>query len=501
MKRVPIGELLDLQYGKSLRKDKRVQGVYPVYGSNGIVDYHNDYLVEEPTIIVGRKGSIGEVWLSSSPCWPIDTTYYVVTKKNVSIDINWLYRLLKTLGLSKLNRSAAIPGLNRNDVYRIKIPLPPLEDQKRIASILTWVEKLIAQRKESIQLLDELLKSTFLEMFGDPVRNEKRWEKNRLNHFFKIKHGYAFKSQYFKNEGQFVLLTPGNFKEGGGYRDRGERQKYFVGEVPQDYILNENDLLIAMTEQAPGLLGSPILVPSDGIFLHNQRLGLIELKKKTNRIFLFHLFNQKSIRQIIHSKATGMKVRHTSPTKIEDILAGIPPLTMQDRFADTAEKIESIKSRYQQSLTELENLYGSLSQKAFKGELDLSRIPLPEENGTESKETRTIQIQAFQAKDKPDQKEKKSMNESELSNKIKNQFLDKLFTAEDLIESLGLAYENSEDDSVFLIDKNGKNLTLKDFLFTAINNDSKETLSLEQVFTDDPHNKRQERRVFLKVKS
>jgi type I restriction enzyme S subunit len=75
-----------------------------------------------------------------------------------------------------------------------------------------------------------------------------------------------------------VLLTPGNFYETGGYRDRGEKQKYYTGEIPSGYVLNQGELLVAMTEQAAGLLGSPILVPESGKFLHNQRLGLVTNK-------------------------------------------------------------------------------------------------------------------------------------------------------------------------------------------------------------------------------
>jgi type I restriction enzyme S subunit len=498
MKKVPIGDLLDLQYGKSLRKDKRVKGTNPVYGSNGIVDYHNDYLVEEPTIIVGRKGSIGEVWLSSSPCWPIDTTYFVVPKKNVSIDINWLYRLLKTLGLSKLNRSAAIPGLNRNDVYRIKIPLPPLEDQKRIASILTRVEKLIARRKESIQLLDELLKSTFLEMFGDPVRNEKGWSFLPLIKFGTISTGNTPPRNKPENysDGIIEWIKTDNILSDSAIISEATEMLSEVG-LKKGRTVKKNALLVACIAGSIESIGRAAL--SDRSVAFNQQINAIQPYDDVNPFFLYFLF--KICRKYIQNHATkGMKKILTKGDFIK-IKMIKPPIDLQNQFAIIVEKIESIKSRYQQSLAELENLYGSLSQKAFKGELDLSRIPLPQVDELESKGKKTIQIQAFQAKDEPEQKEKKSMNESELSNKIRKMFKDKLFTAKDLIESLGLAYESTEDDSVFFIDKNGKNLTIKDFLFATINNDSKELLSLEQVFTDDPQNKKQERRVFLKVKS
>ena len=112
----------------------------------------------------------------------------------------------------------------------------------------------------------------------------------------------------------------------GGYRDRGEKQKYYCGEIPEGFILSPGDLLVAMTEQAAGLLGSPIIVPESGIFLHNQRLGLVTKKPGVKWLneFFFHVFNTKPVRTEIHDSASGVKVRHTSPTKIGEVVVAFP---------------------------------------------------------------------------------------------------------------------------------------------------------------------------------
>ena len=98
-----LGDLFELKYGKSLRKDMRNEGTVLVFGSNGQVDVHSESLVNHPTIIVGRKGSIGEVHLVKTPCWPIDTTYFVEPINKQEFDLDWLYRLLRTLRLQELN--------------------------------------------------------------------------------------------------------------------------------------------------------------------------------------------------------------------------------------------------------------------------------------------------------------------------------------------------------------------------------------------------------------
>lgn len=271
----------------------------------------------------------------------------------------------------------------------VKIPIPfkdgapDLDDQIRIVHLCDKAEGLIAQRKQHLQQFDELLKSVFQKMFGDPARNDKGWPERELGEVFKVKHGFAFSSEFFSDKGPFVLLTPGNFYENGGFRTRGDKQKFYVGDPPTEYVLKKSSLLLAMTEQAPGLLGSPLIVPESDLYLHNQRLGLILEKEPIQPWFLFHLFNQKSIRQVIHSKATGTKVRHTSPTKIEAIVVGYPPIDLQKQFALIVENIEGLKSHYKQSLTDLETLYGALTQQAFKGKLDLSRVIIPDSQTVE----------------------------------------------------------------------------------------------------------------------
>ncbi|NNM66174.1 MAG: N-6 DNA methylase [Burkholderiales bacterium] len=137
-------EVCTLEYGASLPKEKRVAGPYPVVGSNGITGYHNEYLIEGPAIVVGRKGSAGEVTLIEKNCFPIDTTYYVKQTNPAESDLRFLYWLLKTLNLPELRGGAGIPGLNRTDVYEThQIPLPPLEVQKEIVAEIEGYQKVI----------------------------------------------------------------------------------------------------------------------------------------------------------------------------------------------------------------------------------------------------------------------------------------------------------------------------------------------------------------------
>ncbi len=155
-------ELFELTYGKGLSEKQRDGGKYPVYGSNGIVGKHSKFLIEGPGIIIGRKGSIGEVNYSKENFWAIDTTYYVKPLKKM--DLAYLYYLLKFYNL-KLNSSTAIPGLNRNDVYRINFIDAPLPLQQKFAFIVKQVEKMKEQINKTKQNSEELFNSLISKAF------------------------------------------------------------------------------------------------------------------------------------------------------------------------------------------------------------------------------------------------------------------------------------------------------------------------------------------------
>lgn len=161
------------------------------------------------------------------------------------------------------------------------------------------------------------------------------WRSVILREIIAIKHGFAFKGAYFTDSGEYALLTPGNFNESGGFRDLGSKSKYYSGPFPKEYLLDKGRLLVVMTEQAAGLLGSTLIVAEDYKYLHNQRLGLIEIRDKTaiSAGYLFHLLNSMLLRKLISDTASGTKVRHTSPSKICEIVVNIPPLSEQNDIA------------------------------------------------------------------------------------------------------------------------------------------------------------------------
>lgn len=161
----------------------------------------------------------------------------------------------------------------------------------------------------------------------------------RLHHFklgslCTIKHGYPFDGSKFENQGNYIVLTPGNFFEKGGFKRISGKEKYYSGGFPQEYLCSKDDLIVAMTQQAEGLLGSTALVPEDNLYLHNQRIGLItHTENLVDKHYLYYLFMTKSVRKQISDSASGTKIKHTSPDKIYSVSVVIPDIDIQKKNA------------------------------------------------------------------------------------------------------------------------------------------------------------------------
>ncbi|MCD4818663.1 MAG: N-6 DNA methylase [Candidatus Cloacimonetes bacterium] len=328
---VKLEEICDFKYGKSLKKDNRIAGKYPVFGSNGIVGYHNDFIANAPFIVVGRKGSAGEIVYSEQDGFPIDTTFYIEKDKNSIFDTKYLYRILKGGILKNLNTQAGVPGLNRNDAYNIKIPLPTLEIQQEIVAEIEGYQKIIDGAK---QIVDN---------YKPNIDIDPEWDVVPLEQVCEIKHGFAFKSEFFIKENigdNPILLTPGNFSQKGGLYFSNKNLKGYSGDYPKEYKLNINDLIIVMTDLSPKMkiLGNPAIVENDN-YLHNQRIGKIILtNKKVIKKYLFFMFLSDFVRNRIKQESTGAIIKHTSPNRILNTLFPLPPLSIQQEIVSKKEE-------------------------------------------------------------------------------------------------------------------------------------------------------------------
>ena len=198
-----LGDFVQFVYGKGLPACDRKPGAVPVYGSGGIVDTHNQALVQGPGVVVGRKGTIGSVYWADRDFYPIDTTYYVVPKTE-DTRLRYIYYLLKTLPLARMNTDAAVPGLNRSNALQLKVSIPSLPTQDRIGDILSAYDDLIENNRRRIHVLERAARLLYKEWFvylrfpgyeHTPITDgvPEGWGKKTLREIAKLNYGKSLK--------------------------------------------------------------------------------------------------------------------------------------------------------------------------------------------------------------------------------------------------------------------------------------------------------------------
>lgn len=193
------------------------------------------------------------------------------------------------------------------------------------------------------------------------------WSEVQLGDGIQVKHGFAFKGEHFASSGEYLVLTPGNFLEKGGFRVRYGKERFYHADFPEEYLLTEGDLIVAMTEQGEGLLGSAARIPADGKYLHNQRLGLVQITNPDlfDKRFLYWVFNSANVRAQICATATGVKVRHTAPERIKKVRLKIPRLHEQQVIAWALDSYDELIATNLRRITLLEDAACGLYREWF----------------------------------------------------------------------------------------------------------------------------------------
>lgn len=312
-----------------------------------------------------------------------------VLKPKPDIDPLFFYYALRALDLPTRGYNRHFKALKEKE-----ISVPTKSEQNDIGRVLRAVEGSLNLQDEELAAWDRCKRAAMRMLFTRGLRGETQketeigpvpdsWDTGRLGDYFRIKHGFAFDGSMFRAAGTHVLLTPGHFSEDGGFRHQGEKTKFFIGEFDRQYLLRPGDLLVAMTEQKPGLLGSAAFIPSEGSYLHNQRLGLVtDLRDDLDKRYLYHLMNYHLVRDAISKTSTGSKVKHTSPGRIRDVLVPIAHLDEQREIADVLDAIDRKIGLLKRKRTVLDALFKSLLHKLMNGEilvgdLDLSALDTP----------------------------------------------------------------------------------------------------------------------------
>ncbi|MEK0331180.1 restriction endonuclease subunit S [Pseudomonas sp. 5FOS] len=335
-------------------------------------------VVKKGTLLFSFKLTIGKMAFAGCDLFTNEAIAAFAIKDEKELHPEFLYYALRSATYGGSNQAVMGKTLNSKSLAEIEIPVPPLDDQIRIAHLLGKVEGVIAQRKQHLQQLDDLLKSVFLGIFGDPVRNEKGWKIGSLGSYGSFKNGLSFG----KGESGVTVryLGVGDFKSKAALEDFASLGFIELNELPAaDYFLRDGDLLFVRSNGNRELVGRCMAVypgterATYSGFCIRYRITDVSLLA----IYVAHLFRSAAFRRVLFQGGQGANIQNINQQILSGLPIPIPDEELQNQFAVIVEKVETLKSRFQQSLADLEALYGALSQQAFNGELDLSRVDLP----------------------------------------------------------------------------------------------------------------------------
>lgn len=358
--RVKFADTLKIINGKNQQKVEDLQGKYPIYGSGGIMGYANDYICPAETVIIGRKGSINKPIFADMPFWNVDTAFGLCADK-AKLFPKYLYYFCVNFDFERLNTTVTIPSLTKSNLLNIEIPLPPLDEQRRIAAVLDKVSDLIAKRREQLDKLDELVKARFVEMFGDETETG-RWPSCTIADIADVCVGVVIKpTQYYTNNGipAFRSLNIGEMCV------KDDEWVYFTKEghqKNQKSIVRQNDVLVVrsgapgtacvVTEQYDGYNAVDIIIAHPD-------------NTKINSTFLAEFTNMPHGKNQIRERTGGAAQQHFNVSGYKALRLIMPPMCQQEEFASFFEQTNKSKLTIQQSLDKIETLKKALMQEYF----------------------------------------------------------------------------------------------------------------------------------------
>lgn len=352
-------EVLSIINGKNQKNVEDSNGIYPIYGSGGIMGYANDFLCPNNTVIIGRKGNINKPIFVEEKFWNVDTAFGLVSKEGI-LSAKYLFFFCVNYNFEKLNKAVTIPSLTKSDLLNIKIDLPPLQTQQQIVEELDCLTSIIEKQKKQLEELDNLAQSIFYDMFGDPIENEKGWNILNLNQIGNFKNGLNFRKH---EKGHSIkVLGVGDFKDNKEIRDFKHIETVEISdEISDDYLLKDEDIVFIRSNGSKDLVGRCIIV-----FPNKQEItfsGFCIRFRRTDdnyiSLFLLYLFKNESYKRYYINRSNGCNINNISQTTLSIIPIPSPPLSLQQEFASKIEAIEKQKELIKKSIKETEDLFNS----------------------------------------------------------------------------------------------------------------------------------------------
>ena len=333
-----------------ITESDREEGKYPYYGANGIQDYVADYIFDDELVLLAEDGgNFGSkekpiAYRVSGKCWVNNHAH--VLKPKASLNVDYLCYSLMFYKVEGMINGATRQKLTQAAMRKMKIPLRSMKEQVYIVEQLNYINQIKTQRQRELKLLENLIRARFVEMFGDPNINSKKWNECPLSKKLNVLGGYAFKSDQFDEKGGIPVLRIGNINA--GYFKPVNMVYWQKDESLERYVMYPGDLVMSLT----GTVGKDdygnvcILDDDYEMYYLNQRNAKLEIKEGIDKYYLSQLLKFEQIKKRLTGISRGVRQANISNKDILNLVVPIPPLELQNQFADFVKHVDKSKLQY-----------------------------------------------------------------------------------------------------------------------------------------------------------
>lgn len=341
-----FSDVLDIRNGRNQRQVENENGKYPIYGSGGVMGHADDFICDAETVVIGRKGSINNPIFVDEPFWNVDTAFGLVAHKEVLLP-KYLYYFCVNFDFERLNTTVTIPSLTKANLLQIEIRVPDMDIQQNIVSVLDKICYLIELRQKELYNLDQLVKSRFIEMFGNPKSNPNSYPISQLSEHIKfLTSGSRGWAQYCVDNGSEWFITIKNVKDCRISIDNMQPINAPDNAEAKRTKVQEGDLLISITADL-GRTGVVTKEIADHGAYINQHLTCIRLNKEIlNPMYVAFFMESPAGKEQFESKNQSAVKAGLNFNSINSLRLLVPPLELQNQFA--AFVAQTDKSKYRQ---------------------------------------------------------------------------------------------------------------------------------------------------------
>jgi type I restriction enzyme S subunit len=349
------------------------EGKYPFYTSSDTLSKTlNEFLFEKESLIFGT-GGLASIHHCNDK-FAVSTDCFVTQPKDLkSVYAKYVYFYLSgNMHLLENGfKGAGLKHISKGYIEDLEIPLPSLKIQQKIAAILDKADELCQYNKQLITKYDALTQSLFLDMFGDPVRNEKGWDKKKLGELGEFKNGLNYSKS--ENGKSIKIIGISDFKDFWEISNYANLSIIEIENFPSDgFLLKNGDFLFVRSNGNKELVGRCIIVnPNEEKVTYSG--FCIRFRKNTfnlNEIYFVQLMRNKSFKKYIFKNGRGANIQNINQELLTNIEIQLPPIELQNQFAERVQFIETQKQKAEEVMAKSEALFQGLLQQAFNGELN-----------------------------------------------------------------------------------------------------------------------------------